>query len=329
MAVNAIDAVPPQFVPMRVRFGPSAVNVSWCFDDGLPFDEPFFDQSILRGLRKPFNRAFRPQTSIEGLIEFSRSNACRPPDAFIFHMSRCGSTLLAQMFAALPDTRVISEASTIERILYANRAVPGLSPHTHVDWVRAIVLAYGAGGTARYARYVVKFDAWHIERLRLIEQAFPEVPWIFLFRHPLEVLVSNLAQRAASTLPGTTMHSVPGIDAYTASRLPSEQYLALILAHHMRCALHHQSNPHGLYIDYADLPERALPAIMAHLRWSLTGADMEKMLARSRCDAKQPAARFAADGSRKRDSASPEERELCQTLLLPPYQELLGLCRKS
>jgi hypothetical protein len=277
---------------------------------------------VLRCMKRPFNRAFRPQTPIAALMDFAKANNGRPPDAFIFHMSRCGSTLLSQMFTALPDTRVISEATTIDRMLYADRALPGLPAQTHREWLRALVLAYGARTHAPFARYVIKLDAWHVDRLAMIEQAFPEVPWVFLFRHPLEVLVSNLALRAASTLPGISTHGVPGVDLYAAVSMPPEEYVGRILDHHMRSALAHRTSTRGLFVDYADLPERALPAILAHLRMDLAESEIAMMLSKAGRDAKQPQAVFVPDASRKQASASAAARQVAQTLLMPTYAEL-------
>ncbi|MBK9655771.1 MAG: aspartyl beta-hydroxylase [Rhodanobacteraceae bacterium] len=325
MAVTSGDPVPPQFVPMRVTFHQTGADVSWCFDGGLDFDDPFFDETLLRCLRRPFGRAFRPQTPIAALTEFAEANNCRPPDAFIFHMSRCGSTLLSQMFTALPATRVISEATTIDRVLYADRLLPGLPAQTHREWLRAIVLAYGASAPAPFARHVVKLDAWHVDRLGLIEQTFPEVPWVFLFRHPLEVLVSNLALRSASMLPGASSHGVPGLDLGSAVSMPAEQYLAMILKLHMRSALEHRNSPRGLYVDYADLPEAALPAILAHWRMAPDASEIARMLTKARRNAKQPASDFVADSGRKQESASPEARQVCDSMLLPAYEALRAI----
>lgn len=327
--MSMVDAVPAHHVPMRVKFAEAGPTVTWCCDDGLAFDDPFFDETVLRCLRRPLNRAFLPQTPIDSLPEFVRTRDCRPPDAFIFHMSRCGSTLLAQMFTALADTRVISEALPIDRILCANHFLPGLPAPVHVEWLRAIMLAYGASDRSPFVRHVVKLDAWHVEHLPLIEQAFPGVPWVYLFRHPLEVLVSNLAQRAASTIPGAGSRGLPGVDLISALEMPAEQYLALILQHNMRSALQHRSSPSGLFVDYADLPESALPAILAHFGMALEPAEIDRMLAKTARNAKQPASAFVSDARHKREAASPLTRDLAETLLMPVFEELRSLCRTS
>lgn len=324
--MSLVDAVPPGYLPMRVKFADAGPTVVWCSDDGRDLDDPFFDETIQRCMRRPLNRAFQPQTPIDSLLDVATSRNCRAPDAFIFHMSRCGSTLLAQMFTALANCRVISEAPAIDQVLYADHRIPGLSAQTHLEWVRAILLSYGANGRSPFARHLVKLDAWHIERLPLIEQAFPGVPWVFLFRHPLEVLVSNQALRAASTLPGVTSRGVPGVDLYAALNMPSERYLALILQHNLRTALRYRSSPHGLYINYADLPEIALPAILEHFGMALHSTEIDSMLAKAGRNAKQPTTTFVPDTTQKQASAGPEARALAATLLMPAFEELQSVC---
>ena len=44
-------------------------------------------------------------------------------------MSRCGSTLVSQMLAALPQNIVISEAAPIDAVVQLNRAQPDLPPN--------------------------------------------------------------------------------------------------------------------------------------------------------------------------------------------------------
>ncbi len=323
--MNMADAVPADCVPVRVNFTERGPTVLWCFDDGLAFDDPFFDETVHRCMRRPLNRAFMPQTPITALQDFADTHGGRQPDAFIFHMSRCGSTLLAQMFSGLADTRVISEASPIDLVMYADREMPGLTTQTQVEWLRALMRCYAVRPDAPFARHVVKLDAWHIDRTGLIEQAFPGVPWIFLYRHPLEVLVSNLALRAARTMPGVCNIDLPGVDLMTALQMPSEQYLALILRNHMCNALQQRSSPRAMYVNYADLPTIALPAILEHFGMTLEPSEIERMLDKATRDAKQPGAAFAPDAARKQQQASPLAREICDSLLMPVYEELQAI----
>lgn len=323
--MSMADVPPADCIPVRVKFADRDPTVSWCFDDGLAFDDPFFDESVHRCMRRPFNRAFMPQTPISALAEFADTHAGRPPDAFIFHMSRCGSTLLAQMFTQLPDTRVISEASPIDRILAAGTEIPGLTVQTQVQWLRALMRCYGVRRHVPFARHVIKLDAWHIDQLGLIEQAFPDVPWVFLYRHPLEVLVSNLALRAAKTLPGLSNNQLPGVDMIAALQMPPEQYLALILRQHMQAALMQRSNPRAMYVNYTDLPAAALPSILEHFRMALDPSQIGRMLAKAMRDAKHPDAAFVPDAVRKQQQAGALAREICDSLLMPVFEQLQAI----
>jgi len=58
-------------------------------------------------------------------------------------MSRCGSTLVAQMLAALPQAVVISEAAPIDEVIQAGREIPGLSLAEQAGWLRSIASVLG------------------------------------------------------------------------------------------------------------------------------------------------------------------------------------------
>ena len=43
----------------------------------------------------------------------------------------------------------------------------------------------------------MKFSSWNVLYLPLVRAAFPVVPWVFVYRHPVEVMVANLAKNHA------------------------------------------------------------------------------------------------------------------------------------
>jgi hypothetical protein len=45
-------------------------------------------------------------------------------------------------------------------------------------------------------RLFLKLDCWHMRDLPLFRRAFPNTPWVFLYRDPVEVLVSHPAGAA-------------------------------------------------------------------------------------------------------------------------------------
>ena len=153
--------------------------VDWRYTAGVQFDDPFFVQTVERCLADPFNLLFHHETSIDELGRSAARHPGLPPAGFIFHLSRCGSTLVSQMLAALPQHLVVSEAAPIDTVLQS--AQP--------EWLQWIVGALGQPRNDGQRRMFVKFDAWATRHLSVIRQAFPTVPWIFLYRDPVEVLV--------------------------------------------------------------------------------------------------------------------------------------------
>src|SRR5260370_36908562 len=91
-------------VPYSIRWEPSPPDIVWRHLGTERLVEPFFDQTIERRRRDPDNRVHDRVTSTEGLDCLP---AVRPPAGFIFHTSLCGSTLVAHVFAPVPEHRVI------------------------------------------------------------------------------------------------------------------------------------------------------------------------------------------------------------------------------
>ncbi len=108
------------WIPMRVYWHQARPMVDWGYLGERRFTDPFFEQTIGRCVRHPADLLFRHQTPLEFLGELAERRPGLTPTGFIFHLSRCGSTLISQMLAAAPKHVVISEASPIDAILRAH-----------------------------------------------------------------------------------------------------------------------------------------------------------------------------------------------------------------
>ena len=142
--------------------------------------------------------------------------------------------------------------------------------------------------------------------LRLIRQAFPESPWTFLARHPLEVLASHLRQ------PG--LHMIPPPE----NRLPRVEFIAGVLSGILAAALEARSQPGGLFVDYTELPGAIAGKIAEHFGVPLSESDCLLMREASQVDAKRPTSTFESDTETKRQAAA-EYHDV------PAVQELVGL----
>ncbi|MBV7329470.1 hypothetical protein KFU94_14705 [Chloroflexi bacterium TSY] len=116
------------------------------------------------------------------------------PSGFVFHMSRCGSTLLAKSLARAPQHIVIDEGTPLNDGLWHYFTNGWRTPVRETDenftLFRNMVLALGRKRTPSHQTYFVKFRSWNVIFIDFIMRAFPDVPCLFVYRDPAEVIVS-------------------------------------------------------------------------------------------------------------------------------------------
>jgi len=300
---------PLGFLPVRAAAHSAGAAIDWAWFGPEPLTEPFFEGDLRRALRRPFNRMIRWRMA---LVDFC-AEAPRPPDTlapqgFIFHMSRCGSTLVAQMLARSPRHIVVSEAAPIDF------AVQTGNP----DILRAMVLAFGRRRSGREQRLFVKLDSWHALALPLFARAFPGTPWLFLYRDPLEVMVSQQREPGAQMVPQLVASSVFGLAPMT----PGPDYTARVLARICAAAADALVSPHGLAVNYRDLPGAFERLILPHFGFTPDAAERALMRDALGVDAKSPTLPFAPDSAAKRAAASDRLRALAERHLADSVRQL-------
>jgi hypothetical protein len=302
------------WTPIRVHNGDEPL-VEWCWLDGLDFDDPFFVQTVERAFRTPFSLLFRRETPIDTLEAFPSG---LEPSGFIFHGSRCGSTLVSRMLASVPKHLVLSEPLPVDQVI---RAPAREAERTR--WLRGIVSALGRPRRAGQSAYVLKLDAWSACSLGLVRRAFPDVPWVFLFREPVQVLASHFRQRGAHMVPGALDPALFGLEWDEIVQMQPEEYCARVLAAIYRSALENRSRA-AVFIDYRDLPEAVFERILGAFGFDCEDAALTRMRAVAGLDAKNPQLRFSPDGEAKEREASPALREAADRWVRPVYEELLA-----
>ena len=147
-----------------------------------------------------------------------------PPAGFVFHMSRCGSTLVSQMLAAHREHIVISEAGPIDTVLQSHRRRPGIGDEQRIESLRGLLAAYGQPGCGSAQRLFVKFDSWSVLDLPLVARAFPDVPWVFVYRDPVEVLASTRTRPRQPDGAGMLEPGLLGLDRPAVGVLSLDEY---------------------------------------------------------------------------------------------------------
>ncbi len=307
------------WMPIGFEWGAKGASVDWCYLEGIQFTDPFFENTLQRAIAEPYRLLFRRTTPLEVLLERAESHPGMEPDGFVFHMSRCGSTLISQMLAASPRNLSISEGWAIESALSADLRHRGVTDEDRVEWLRAVVAAIGQPRPG-VSRFFLKFDATHTLDLPLIRRAYPGVPWVFLYRNPVEVMVSQARHRAYWTMPGIV--PIRGLRLTPASFADQEEYLADLLEAICEAALAHGEDPRGMFVNYTELPDAVFQRLASHFGCTWDPVELQAMARAASRDAKVPANSFESDSEAKQREAGEHLAALCQSKLIPVYERL-------
>lgn len=316
----------PRWLPAAIVAAQGQFAVDWLHfgDDALT--GPFFAEPSRRAQGLPINRLIRVRTPLAVLTGKPPADAARAPDGLIFHMSRCGSTLVSRMLAAMPGAVAISEASPLDTLVQLLVANPQIPLDQRAALLRGMAAALGRDRFGERRHYFIKTNAWHSLALPLFRAAFPETPWLFLFREPVEVLVSQMRLRGAETVPGALPPAVlPMPDSTSATE---EDQVAQVLASVNRAAIDHADIGGGLFVDYADLPDAVERDVLPHFAIAPDSATLVAMRGATARNAKSPARAFEADGANKRREANGAIRTAAATHLDALHDTLMGISRR-
>lgn len=192
----------PGLVPAAID--PEAEEVIWADVGENPLQEWQFLFSLqkiaqkdgqLRTIRTRLDELTHTKTAAEDIV---------PPVGFIFHMSRCGSTLLGNALSGTPKHLVINQPGPLQ---------DGFWTYLTKGWT-TVPSSDGTIGTSRdievfqdllhlilrrrrqdYHHGFIKFRSWAVLFLPFIRRAFPDVPCLFLYRDPREVVGSTIQKQ--------------------------------------------------------------------------------------------------------------------------------------
>ncbi len=209
------------------------------------------------------------------------------PSAFIFHTSRCGSTLLSQLLSTLPCCIVMSEPPVIDAFLRMHQTEPESSGGSAN--LRQLILALGQQRSPEETHFFIKLDSWHTQFLPIFRAAFPATPCWFLYREPDAVLASHSRRRGPQMVPGM----IASLAAETLEAGDLDGYCAKVLAGFFEAAL--ANVDHLQLINYRQLPDVLWQYLLPRQGLDCTSEHLERMRQRAGFHAKDQAIRFSAD----------------------------------
>lgn len=298
--------------------------IKWMDVDDVAFDEPFFHETILK--LKSHRTVI---TELDALLQLEKFAEPVEPTGFILHASRCGSTLLANACKALDDSLVISEPPVLDKLASrfftdANAASP--KELLYMLLLRAAVTLLGQRRKGNAQRYFVKFactTTLQVERLRNI---WPNVPFIFLYRDPVEIIVSNLRAIPEWMQPESnraTAAAIVGVAEEKLNSMSAEEFCARAIGRFFSAAAVNRS-PQLRTINYSEVGADWLLDALSHFGISPNENEADAINKVSRLYSKDLAGRlaFSSDSDSKRASATRCITELARTWASASYERL-------
>jgi hypothetical protein len=312
-----------RWTPVHVDFSGAAPTVDWANLSEERFVDPFFDQTAARWASGP--RASQlVRTGIDALIALDAEPSLDPA-GMVFHMSRCGSTLVSRLLGTLPGVVVVAEPSPLNTLLGLGPG--GVDQNRLVEIVRLLVRALGRCRHGDERQLVLKCTSWNILHRAVLTAAFPETPWIWVQRDPAYVLASLLAEP-----PGwLRLQSWPqrakqlfGFDPAAVAGMSPIEFAGRALGAMLTAA--GASDPSGrLCIDHSELPDAIWLRVAAHLGLEVDSAAVRRMTDESRFYSKSATPRvFAGDISEGR-RITDEIRSAAERFAQPAYRALASL----
>jgi hypothetical protein len=195
---NLLISSANQMIPYHISINNNNISeVSWINIGLSKIDKPMFDQFIEEAIAKSIPENPISATSTAELLSFAANFHEILPAGLIFHVSRCGSTLLSNSLQQIEGSVVISEAgilNTLFKLYYTDSETKQFSKYQLKQLIQAVVTIIG-NSQLDCRQLFIKFSSWNIFLISFIREIWPKVPIVFAFRNPNQVLESLLNSR--------------------------------------------------------------------------------------------------------------------------------------
>ncbi len=193
------------------------------------------------------------------------------PSGFMFHISRCGSTLTAKALARSPRHVVINQGGPLQRGYWAtitrDFSQPAEASEQNLHMFRNLVLAMTRRRCPDQMYSFVKFISWNTLYMDFAMQAFPAVPALFLYRNPVEVIASVLRETSAVVWAKGRQQAefLSGADWHDTADMDTVEYLARCFARYLEFAEQASAKFEGrvAHVNYTSINPDNFPAMLS------------------------------------------------------------------
>jgi hypothetical protein len=268
------------WIPIKLNPEDDNLLCRWLYVGDKNFTEPFFDETISACRSLPQNGHLkRSMSSTAVLADWAKEMDVIEPTAFIFHISRCGSTLISQMLGMQPSNIVLAEVPFFDDLLRYGKmhnCMPEILPQ-----LKAALGLYGAKRNEDHQQLFIKTDSWHIHFYKELRALYPTVPFFLLYRKPDEVIRSQQKKRGMQAIPNLLEAAIFGFDTHKISAMPLDEYMGMVIESYLTAFLEILQHDEAAYaVNYHDGAMEVVDTIASVTNLNIT--DEAKLLMQKR-----------------------------------------------
>ncbi|MEI2737919.1 MAG: hypothetical protein V9F01_03950 [Chitinophagaceae bacterium] len=289
------------WVPYKLSINDNEALARWLFLGDIKIDRPFFTDTISECQKLPYNSKFlKGLSSVDLMPEWATHLQSVTPSAFIFHISRCGSTLLSQLLALDEQHIVLSEVPFFDQLLRMQYQIPDTSLTSINEYLKSAISFYGQKRNGIEKHLFIKADSWHIFFYERLRQLYPTVPFILLYRSPDEVLQSQQKRRGMQAVPGVVEFELMGIQEGEDNIINLDLYFSKVMEKILvKFTEVAEKDPLSLLVNYDEGMIPIIKRIAVFSGIELTDELTNKMEIRNQYHGKYPEQVFSAEEKMK------------------------------
>lgn len=293
----------------------------WMEMSGVELVEPFFQQTVERAKRDKREERF---TEFDVLLQVEKELDSVQPSGFIFHSSRCGSTLVANACRAVSNSIVLSEANAIDKLIarFITDADNSVKESLYSVFLRGVVHALAQRRTGNEQHLFIKFACCSFAQFERIKRIWPNVPWLFLYRDPVETIVSNMRD-VPPWLIDTDRRVLSSIINSDAGEMSLEERCARTIGS-LYSTAYNLANSNSMLLNYNQLSVPVIASILKFFNVNPSNEELETITRTSGVYSKGARA-FMPDTDTKQKLASDLIREMSERWANESYRLLENL----
>lgn len=253
--------------PIKLYSENNELKCRWEYFKGIEFTDPFFNETILKAnCLKANSYYYRSVSDLNILTEWATIVDYVEPTSFIFHISRCGSTLLSQTLGLHNEHIILSEVPFVDDLLKMLTIDEWLINVKYQAILKAAIKLYGRRNNTNKKRLFIKTDSWHLHYLPLFRLLYPSTLFLLLFRKPDEVLYSQQKKRGMHAVPGLISDSVLGIEPNNINVANFDGHMIKVLESYYTLLNKFTQNDHlSLLVNYNEGIEQIIKSLMFYV----------------------------------------------------------------